>query len=44
MQAKHLVAGLAAALLAAAAEMAATMEADRKRYGEVIKRLNISLD
>ena len=36
MQAKHLVAGLAAALLAA--------EADRKRYGEVIKRLNISLD
>ena len=35
MQAKHLVAGLAAALLA---------EADRKRYGEVIKRLNISLD
>jgi len=26
------------------AEMTATIEADRKRYGEVIKRLNLSLD
>jgi hypothetical protein len=26
------------------AEMAATIEADRKRYGEVINRLNLSLD